>query len=51
MKTQNEEQNEEQKIEAIKALYDAIGKSFAEVYTEMGKAIANLANAPKETER
>ena len=42
---------EEQKIEAIKAVYEAARESFMEAYTEMGKTIAAVADVLKEAER
>ena len=41
-------QTEEQKIEALKVMYEVVGKSFAEAYAEMGKKIAGIADALKE---
>lgn len=41
-------QTEEQKIEAIKAMYEVVGKSFAEAYAEMGKTIAGIADVLRE---
>lgn len=42
------QQTEEQKIEAIKAMYEVVRESFMEACTEMGKTIAGLADALKE---
>ena len=39
---------EEQKIEAIKALYEVVRVNFEEVYTQMGKTLVSLAEAAKE---
>lgn len=44
-------QTEEQKIEAIKALYEAIRENFMDAYTEMGKAIAGIADVLKEADQ
>lgn len=37
-------QTEEQKIEAIKAVYEAVRESLMEAYAEMGKTLAGLAD-------
>lgn len=42
---------EEQKIEAIKAMYEVVRESFMEAYTEMGTTIAGIADALKEAEQ
>ena len=42
---------EEQRVEAIKAMYKVVGKSFTEAYTEMGKTIAAIAEVLKEAEQ
>lgn len=41
---------EEQKIEAIKAVYEAARQSFMEAYTDMGKTIAGIADVLREAE-
>nr|DAW70274.1 MAG TPA: hypothetical protein [Caudoviricetes sp.] len=42
---------EEQKIEAIKAMYEVVAKSFAEAYTDMGNTIAAIADVLREAEQ
>lgn len=44
-------QTEEQKIEAIKALYEAVRESFMDAYAEMGKTIAGIADILKEADQ
>lgn len=44
-------QTEEQKIEAIKAVYEAVREGFMEAYAEMGKTIAGLADILKEVDQ
>lgn len=44
-------QTEEQKVEAIKAVYEAIRESFMDAYAEMGKTIAGIADVLKETDQ
>lgn len=42
---------EEQKIEAIKAVYEAVGKGIIDAYTEMEKTIAGIADVLREAEQ
>lgn len=44
-------QTEEQKVEAIKAVYEAIRESFMDAYAEMEKTIAGIADVLKETDQ
>lgn len=46
-----ETQTEEQKIEAIKAMYEAIGKGVIDAYTEMEKTIAGIADVLRKAEQ
>ena len=39
---------EEQKIEAIKAMYEVVRESLMEAYTDMGKTIAGIADVLRE---
>lgn len=50
MKSMNK-MTEEQKIEAIKAVYEAARESFMEAYTDMGKTIAAIADVLREAEQ
>jgi len=45
------QQTEEQKIEAIKAMYEVVRESFMEAYTDMGKTIAAIADVLRESEQ
>lgn len=42
---------EEQKIEAIKALYEAVRESVTSAYAEMGKTIASIADVLREIDQ
>lgn len=43
--------NEEQKIEAIKAVYESIRESVTDAYTEMGKTLASIADVMREADQ
>lgn len=50
MKSMNK-MTEEQKIEVIKAVYEAVRESFMEAYTDMEKTIAGIADVLREAEQ
>lgn len=50
MKSMNK-MTEEQKIEAIKAVYEVARENVTEAYTEMGKTIASIADVLRKAEQ